>query len=145
MDAPTTTTDARQKNIDAQKRWGEEVASKGNVDVLDEILADDFVDHDPGDYDSNKEGLKNFFRDFRSAFPDLKAEVEEMAATDEYVTIRYNVSGTHKGTFQGHAPTGKTFTAPSMQLGRWRDGKCVERWGVTDQSKIMEQLGLIDA
>ncbi|MDT0631458.1 ester cyclase [Rubrivirga litoralis] len=136
--------DAKQKNIDAQKRWGEEVASNGKLDVLDDILADDFVDHDPGDYAPTREGVKQFFRDFRTAFPDLKAEVVEMTATDEYVTLRYTVSGTHRGEFMGHAPTGRSFEAPSMQLGRWRDGRCVERWGVTDQSKILEQLGLID-
>ena len=106
--------DARQKNIDAQKRWGEEVATNGNLDVLDEILADDFVDHDPGDYAPTKEGLNKFFSDFRTAFPDLEAEVVEMHATDEYVTLRYTVRGTHRGEFMGHAPTGKSFEAPSM-------------------------------
>lgn len=135
--------DARQKNIEAQKRWGEAVAS-GNLDALDDILADDFVDHDPGDYAPTREGVKNFFRDFRAAFPDLEPEVEEMTATDEYVTLRYTVRGTHRGDFQGHAPTGRSFEAPAMQLGRWRDGRCVERWGVTDQSKILQQLGIID-
>ena len=136
--------DARQKNIDAQKRWGEEVAGKGNVDALDDILADGFVDHDPGDYAPTKEGLKNFFRDFRSAFPDLELDVEEMIATDTHVAFRYTASGTHKGEFMGFAPTGKRFEAPAMQLGRWENGKCVERWGVTDQSAILTQLGLID-
>lgn len=135
---------AKQKNIDAQKRWGEEVAAGGKLDVLDEILADDFVDHDPGDYAPTKEGLKEFFGDFRTAFPDLGIEVVEMHATDDYVALRYTVRGTHRGEFMGYAPTGKTFEAPAMQLGRWRDGTCVERWGVTDQSAILEQLGLID-
>ena len=133
--------DPRQKNIDAQKRWGEAIAS-GDLDQLDDILADDFTDHDPGDYAPTREGLKEFFRDFRKAFPDLKPEVVEMTADDEHVSFRYTIRGTHKGEFRGHAPTGKSFEAPAMQIGRWRDGKCVERWGVTDQSKILEQLGL---
>ena len=135
----------RQKNIDAQKRWGSEVAEDGNYDALDDILADDFVDHDPGDYAPTRNGLEQFFRDMHTAFPDLSTEVVEMHATDEYVAMRYTLRGTHRGEFQGHAPTGKTFEAPAMQLGRWRDGRCVERWGVTDQSAILEQLGLLDA
>ncbi len=133
---------SRQQNIDAQKRWGEEVASQGHLDVLDEILADDFVDHDPGDYAPTKEGLKGFFRDFRTAFPDLTAEPVEMVASDDWVAMRYTVRGTHRGEFQGHAPTGRSFEAPAMQLGRWTDGRCTERWGVTDQSEILDQLGL---
>ena len=134
----------RQKNINAQKRWGEEVASGGKLDVLDEILAPGFVDHDPGDYAPTKEGLTNFFSDFRSAFPDLQVEVEEMHAIDDTVVIRYTVTGTHEGEFMGHAPTGKRFEAPAMQMGKWKDGRCTERWGVTDQSKILEDLGLIN-
>ena len=134
---------ARQKNIDAQTRWGEEVASGRNYDALDDILADDFVDHDPGDYAPTKEGVKDFFRDMHTAFPDLSSETVEMRADDEYVSVRYTISGTHRGEFRGHAPTGERFEAPAMQLGRWRDGRCVERWGVTDQSKILEQLGLV--
>ncbi len=136
--------DDRQKNIAAQKRWGEEVAGKGHLDVLDEILAEGFVDHDPApDQGPGIEGLKGFFRSFRNAFPDLELEVEEMVATDEYVTIRYNASGTHRGDFMGFSPSGRRFTAPAMQLGRWENGRCVERWGVTDQLEILRQLGLI--
>ena len=46
-----------------------------------------------------------------------------MVATDEYVTLRYTVRGTHRGEFMGFAPTGRSFEAPAMQLGRWEDGK----------------------
>ena len=134
----------RQTNLDAQQRWGDAVTS-GNLDALDDILASDFVDHDPGDYPPTREGVKAFFRDFRAAFPDLDLTVEHMHATDDYVTFRYTVTGTHRGDFQGHAPTGKTFSAPAMQMGRWEDGRCTERWGVTDQSKILADLGLLDA
>ena len=134
---------ATQKNTEAQKRWAQ-VAEEGRYEIFDDILADDFTDHDPGDYAPTKEGLTQFFKDFRTAFPDLSLEVEEMVATDEYVAFRYTARGTHRGEFMGHAPTGKSFEAPAMQLGKWRDGKCTDRWGVTDQSAILEQLGLID-
>ena len=134
----------KQRNLDLQKQWGEAVAS-GNLDKLDDILADDFVDHDPGDQSPDREGVKAFFRGFRKAFPDLKPEVVELHADDNgYVTMRYNVSGTHKGTFMGFAPTGRTFETSAMQMARFEDGKCVERWGVTDQLQILKQLGLVD-
>lgn len=133
----------RQTNLDQQERWGEAVTS-GNLDALDDILAPDFVDHDPGDYAPTREGVKHFFRDFRTAFPDLDIEVEQMHATDEWVIFRYTATGTHRGEFMGHAPTGKRFEAPAMQMGKWKDGRCIERWGVTDQSKILDDLGLID-
>ena len=136
---------AKDQNIALHKRWGEEVASKGNVDVLDEILAADFVDHDPApDQGPGIEGLKDFFRSFRTAFPDLEASVDEMVATDDHVTMRYTVRGTHRGEFMGVAPTGRKIEAPAMQLARIENGKVTERWGVTDQSKILEQIGALE-
>lgn len=133
----------QETNMDVTKRWGEAVSS-GNLDALDDILADDFVDHDPGDESPDREGVKNFFRGFRAAFPDLKAEPIAIVGAGEYVTLRYNVSGTHTGDFKGHAPTGKSFKAAGMQLAKFKDGKCVERWGVTNEAAIMEQLGLVE-
>jgi steroid delta-isomerase-like uncharacterized protein len=135
----------KQTCIAQQKRWGEAVAT-GDLDALDSILAEDFVDHDPGNQSADREGVKAFFRGFRKAFPDFEPEVVELHADDNgYVTMRYNVSGTHKGEFMGFAPTGRTFETSAMQMAKFNDeGKCTERWGVTDQLQILKQLGLVD-
>lgn len=132
-------------NIAMQERWGEEVAGKGNVDVLDEILAPDFVDHDPApDQGPGIDGLKDFFRTFRTAFPDLEPTVDEMVATDDHVAIRYTLRGTHDGDFMGIAPTGKRIEAAAMQIARFEDGAVKERWGITDQLGILQQIGALD-
>lgn len=134
----------KEANLVATERWGAEVASAGQYDVLDEILAPEFVDHDPApDQGAGIEGLKSFFRTMRSAFPDLKAEPVEIAATDEHVAMRYVISGTHQGEFQGVAPTGKGFKVAALQLARFEDGRCVERWGSTDELGMMKQLGIL--
>ncbi|TMM47151.1 ester cyclase [Qipengyuania marisflavi] len=135
----------KQANIDATKRWGAEVASAGKYDVLDEILAPGFVDNDPApDQGPGIEGLKDFFRKMRTAFPDLKAEVVEMVATDEHVAMRYTLSGTHRGEFQGVSATGNNFEVGALQIGRFENGKCVERWGSTDELGMLKQLGILE-
>jgi predicted ester cyclase len=135
----------KEANIAATKRWGAEVASQGRYDVLDEILAPNFVDHDPApEQGPGIEGLKGFFRTMRSAFPDLKAEPVEVVATDDHVAMRYTISGTHQGEFQGVAPTGKSFKVAALQLARFEGGKCVERWGSTDELGMMKQLGILE-
>jgi steroid delta-isomerase-like uncharacterized protein len=134
----------KEANLAATRRWGAEVASAGNYDVLDEILAPGFVDHDPApDQGAGIEGLKGFFRQMRAAFPDLKAEPVEIAATDDHVAMRYTISGTHDGEFQGVAPTGKSFKVSALQLARFENGRCVERWGSTDELGMMKQLGIL--
>ena len=135
----------KQENIKLHERWGEEVVGKGNVDVLDEILAENFVDHDPApDQGPGIEGMKDFFRSFRESFPDLTPEVEEMFATDDHFAMRYTLRGTHKGEFMGVPPTGKTFEVAALQISKIKDGKVVERWGSTDQLGILKQLGILD-
>jgi steroid delta-isomerase-like uncharacterized protein len=135
----------RDANLDATHRWGAEVASAGNYNVLDEILAPHFVDHDPApDQGPGIEGLKGFFRTMRTAFPDLKAEPVEVVGTDTHVAMRYTISGTHQGEFQGVAPTGKSFKVSALQLARFEDGRCVERWGSTDELGMMKQLGILE-
>lgn len=134
----------KEANLAATKRWGAEVASAGRYDVLDEILAANFVDHDAApDQEPGIEGLKGFFRKMRSAFPDLKAEPVEIAATDTHVAMRYTLSGTHDGEFQGIAPSGNSFNVSALQLARFEGGRCVERWGSTDELGMMKQLGIL--
>lgn len=134
----------KEANLAATHRWGAEVASAGHYDVLDEILAPNFVDHDPApDQESGIDGLKGIFQTMRAAFPDLKAEPIEIVATDDHVAMRYTISGTHKSDFQGVAATGKSFKVAALQLARFENGRCVERWGSTDELGMMNQLGIL--
>lgn len=135
----------KEANLAATERWGAEVASAGRYDVLDEILAPNFVDHDPApDQARGIEGLKGFFQTMRSAFPDLKAEPMEVVGTDTHVSMRYTISGTHQGEFQGVPPTQKSFKVSALQIARFENGRCVERWGSTDELGMMKQLGILN-
>ncbi|MBA3233978.1 MAG: ester cyclase [Propionibacteriales bacterium] len=133
-----------QDNITAQERFGEAV-NTGNLDVFDEVVAHGCIDHDPGPgQGSGPEGFRQFFSEFRTAFPDLSVEVEHLTATDDDVAIAYTVSGTHEGPLLGHEPTGKTMSVRGVQIGRFEQGKLVERWGSSDQVSMLSQLGLVD-
>ena len=63
-------------------------------------------------------------------------------ADDDDVAFAYTLTGTHTGTFQGHAPTGRSFSIRGLQISRFVDAKLVERWGQSDQLGILTQLGL---
>lgn len=81
------------------------------------------------------------FGELRTAFPDMKVEVDHLVADDDNVAFAYTFSGTHTGEFQGHAPTGKQFSVRGMQISRFVDQKMVERWGSSNQLGILAQLG----
>ena len=127
------------------RRFYEEV-SAGNVGVIDELIADDLIEHEefPG-IEPNKEGVKQFFTMFRSAFPDLRLEAHEILVDGDLVCARATTSGTHDGEFMGLPPSGKRFEIHGFDMVRMRDGQVVEHWGVFDMMTMMQQLGAIPA
>ena len=136
------TGDQAKTNLEAQGRMGEIVGS-GDYDRLTEVLADGLVDHDPApDQSAGPKGIGEFWTTFKQAFPDVALEPVQVVATDEFVTAVLQVTGTHRGEFLGHAPTGKSFSVRGIQVGKFVDGKMTDRWGATDTLGILQQLGL---
>lgn len=132
---------SREDNIAAQERFTERVV-EGNFDVIDEVMADDVVDHDPAPFQGpGPEGFKEFFGYLHNAFPDLNIEPEHMVATDDDVAVAYTLTGTHQGEFLGVGPTGRAIEVRGVQIARFRDGQIVERWGSSDELGILQQLG----
>ncbi len=136
---------SRQDNIAAQEHLAENV-NAGNIETAVESFALDAVDHDPAPGQAaGREGFKAFFTELTSAFPDAHIEPAHMVADDVNVAIAYTLTGTHQGDFNGIAPTGKTIEVRGLQIGRFEDGKIVERWGSSDELGILQQLGAAPA
>ena len=127
--------------IDATKRFGE-IVNTGELDAFPEVVADGCIDNDPApDQGSGPEGFKTFFTAMRAAFPDLKVEPQTMLSEGDQVAFAYTLTGTHDGDFMGVAPTGKPIKVRGMQIGRFDQGKMVERWGSSDELGILKQIG----
>ena len=119
---------------------------KGDLDSLADLLADDFVEHELfTDQPPTKEGTLQFFKVMRAAFPDLSIDVDDMIAEGDRVFIRAKMTGTHEGEFMGVPASGNKITVPMADFLRFRDGKVVEHWGVTDSGVMMQQLGGVPA
>lgn len=124
------------------RRNTEEVQSKGNFEVFEELFADDFVDHTPQpNMIPNKDGVRGLYRTLRSAFPDFYAEIHWQAAEGELVTTYKTYHGTHQGAFLGVAPTGRKILFETVDVMRVRNGKIAEHWGVANLFSLMQQLG----
>jgi steroid delta-isomerase-like uncharacterized protein len=126
------------------QRFFDEVVNGGNVDLIDELLTDDFVEHEefPG-LEPNREGVKQFFRTFRSAFPDGTFSVEEMIAEGDTVATRVTIRGTHEGEFLGIPATGRSVEVAAIDFVSFEDGKMTAHWGVGDMVSMLQQLGVM--
>lgn len=127
-------------------RWlYDEIFTRGNVDAIDELVHDDFVEHEelPG-LPPGKEGLRFFATSIREGFPDLAVDVEDIIVEGNKAVSRVRMSGTQRGEFMGIPPTDKKIDVQVIDIIAYRDGKMSEHWGVTDQMAMMVQLGVVE-
>ncbi len=133
-----------EENKDIVRRfWG--VWEEGNIDLVDELLAPDYVNRTPAtpNQPTGPEGVKGVVSMFRSGIPDLRVVIEDMIADGDKVAVRYTLEGTHEGELFGVPPTGQRLTIKSIAIERVSDGKIREHWRVTDSLDMMQQLGVI--
>ena len=134
-----------EQNKDVVRRFLEEVWNAGNLDVVDELIAPDYVNHtDPGQ-PPGPEGVKPLVTQFRSAFPDVHNAIEDVVAEEDRVAVRVTLVGTHTGEWTGRPPTGSAFSVEGMRLYRLTGGKIAEMWSATDSLTMLRQLGVIPA
>ena len=134
-----------EENKVLARRVLEDMFNKGNLDVADELLAPDYVDHDPAMPEDIRgpEGFKQYVGAYRSAFSDLHLEIEDQIAEGDKVVTRWTGTGTHDGELSGIAPTGNRVTLPGMEIVRISGGKLVEGWEGYDSMTMMGQLGVM--
>ena len=129
------------------RRMFEEVINQGNISLIDELVAPDFVEHEelPPGAPAGREAVKQLFSMLHTGFPDLKATIDDVIAEGDKVVARTTWSGTHQGEFMGIPPTGKRASFGVIDIVRCADGKLVEHWGQMDSMGMMQQLGVVPA
>jgi steroid delta-isomerase-like uncharacterized protein len=134
-----------EENKALTRRVLEEIFTEGNLDLADDLIAPDFVDHDsamPEDV-HGVEGFKEFVRMYRSAFPDIHVEVEDQVAEGDKVATRWRAGGTHEGEIAGVPATGNWVEITGMEISRISGGKIAEIWDNYDVMGMMQQIGAI--
>ncbi|WP_255168689.1 ester cyclase [Natrononativus amylolyticus] len=117
-----------------------------DLDVIDELVSDEFVMHDPVSGDIHgPDGFKEYVETFQKAFGELTLSVEHMVVEDDIVASHGTARGTHEGQFPGLdvEPTGEEFEASGMEIDRIEDGKLVESWFMPDALGLLQQLGAL--
>lgn len=133
----TTTT-----NKELIRRYYEELWNNWNLDVADEIVAEDIAFRGSLSVTvQGRDGFKQYVATVRAAFPDFHNTVEDLIAEGDKVVARLTYRGTHKGTLFGIAPTGKQVTYAGIAIFRIADGKIVDGYVMGDTLGLMQQLG----
>jgi steroid delta-isomerase-like uncharacterized protein len=137
---------SEQRNKTLVRRFVEE-SWKGNLDVVDELIAPHYVGHDPANPEPVRgpDGVKSFVVTYRMAFPDMQIAVDEQLAQDDLVATRWTSRGTQTGALMGIEPTGKQVTVTGVTISRLADGQLVEEFHSWDTFGLMQQINAIPA
>lgn len=132
-----------EENKVIARRWWEEIWGKGNLDLIDELLAPDYVFHGPTGGTLDREGYKQDVIAWFTTCVDVQAPIEDIVAEGDKVAVRWAWSGTHTGEGWGVPPTGKRLATRGINIICIAGGKIVEEWEGRDKLGMDQQLGLI--
>ncbi len=134
-----------EEKRDVLRRVSGEIFGRGRIDLVDELLAPDFVDHDPlPGVSPDREGVKTLVGLFRTAFPDFQVEVLHTVVEGDKAVDHIASTGTHLGEFMGIEATGKPIRTSAIVISELgSDGRIVARWQRFGAMQLLQQLGVI--
>jgi predicted ester cyclase len=135
------------ENKAVARRYIEEFWSRGDLAVADELIAPDYVVHDPGTpgRTGGVQGEKDVNRMYRAVFPDLRFSTEDVVGEGDRAAIRWIARGTQRGELLGIAPTGRQVAIDGISIVRIVGGRIAEHWLNWDTVGMLQQLGAIPA
>ena len=133
-----------EQDVATARRIFEEVWGQGNLDLIDEVCTEDFINHDPMTGDTDREAGKQVIAGYRQAFPDLHFEIDEIFEAGDKVVARWHAEGTFENEFMGLQPTGQRGEPiGGINIDRFEDGRIAESWGQWDTLRFMRNTGAI--
>ena len=89
--------------------------------------------------DSVRQAIAVYFK----AFPDLHFEIDQIIASGDYAVCRWRVTGTHKGEFNGIAPTNKRVSGRGCTVTEIKNGQFIKSATYSDQLALLQQIGAV--
>ena len=132
-----------QQNEAIVRRLIEEGWNRGNLAIVDDCLATGYTQEGPLETVRGPQGEKAMITKYRNAFPDCKVEIDEMFSAGDRVVARFSYSGTHRGDFEGIAPTGRSVQGTGIDVLHMLDGRIVASYSQWDALGLMQQLGVV--
>jgi steroid delta-isomerase-like uncharacterized protein len=131
-----------EDNRHTVRRFFEELVGRGNMALLEEIIAPDAVHvASVTDWPPGREGFRQHVLWFRNAYPDMQITIDDLVAEGDRVIAFWTLRGTQEGEFWGVQPTGRHIVGRAISLLRVQNGQVVEYTVHPDRLGILLQLG----
>jgi steroid delta-isomerase-like uncharacterized protein len=133
---------SEEENKALVRRWFAEL-DKHNLEIIDELLPANYLDHNPPlpDLPPGREGVRQSVLMLLDAFPDAVHTIEDQIAEGDKVMTRLTSRATFTGAILGFRPTGNVVEISGIAVHRIADGRLVEHWAHMDMAGFMQQIG----
>ena len=134
------------ENKSVLNRIYDEVINKGNIELIDELIAPEYVLHGGPNMPmevKGLEGFKQYINMIRTGMPDCHMAMEDIIAEGDKVVHRFTLRGTHTGQFGEIPPTGNKIEITGTVTSRFAGGKEAESWMNSDNLTMFQQMGVI--
>ena len=135
---------ATEANIVVVRMIFDSVVNAHNPAAVDKYFAANVVEH-LSDMSKSYQGIKNMkarWTDLFAKIPDVHITVDEVFGSDNRLCVVSRMSGTLKGHSASNPGDDRKLTdIRVIDILRFKDGKCIDRWGISDQEATMTQLG----
>jgi predicted ester cyclase len=137
----TVTDELAAANKALLRRFYKEVYVDWDMSLVDAVVSPRFTSHDwPDGGPTGPRAFRQYYAAIRAAVPDARYEVDDLIAEGDRVVVRWRLLGTHEGSFQGIAPTGRAIELKGIAIYRVDGGKLMERWVVSDLHGLLEGI-----
>lgn len=124
------------------RRLYEEAINTGRLDLLDEILAEDFTGPRG---ERGPQAMAQSIVPLRAGFPDLAFHIDDVfcsgAKENRRVTVRWTMRGTHSGPFSGLPPSGNKVVQSAIAIYTCAGGRFTRLWLMNDRLALLYQIG----
>ena len=124
-------------------RFLEDVWGKGNLNIVEELVADDHVHHLTRRDLHGPEGVKELVSGLRKFLPDLQITINDLIGEGDKIVVYFTIAGVDEGGHWGKPPSGNSVKYRAIDIFRVTGGKIVERWGIVDTISMLHQIGAI--
>ncbi|WP_408958217.1 ester cyclase [Natrinema sp. 74] len=129
------------------RRIFEEIWQNHDYDVIDELIAEEYVLHDPSmpeaaEQPTGRDGYRQM-AEMGAEIIDGSLEIEQIVPAGDHVVVRWKQTGTHVGEMEGIEPTNEEVTVTGIEIDRFEDGQLVETWQEVGMLPMLTKIGVI--
>jgi predicted ester cyclase len=141
------TAHAERSSTDLIRLWFNEVWNNRRLDMIDEIVGENWVSHGlphPGAATmSPRDAFKQLYKSYLEAFPDISIAISQIHGDGDMASAHCVVTATHTGNGLVIPATNRPVTFTGSVMVRCEGGRVVENWDSWNIHDMQAQLGLV--